>query len=229
MSTFAIITARGGSKRIPRKNIKLFMGKPMLAYPIEAALKSGLFDEVMVSTDCPGIADIAQEYGATVPFMRSEKTSNDYATTFDVLEEVIGEYAKRGKEFDETCCIYPCSPLLTPAILRSAYRQLKATGMDSLVPVCEYPAPIERALKIENGVLCPFDPTAQNIRSQDLTPKYYDAGVFYFVNTNVLLKSKRLITGNTLAFVLPESEVQDIDTEEDWRMAEMKFRILNNV
>lgn len=229
MSTIAIITARGGSKRIPRKNIRMFMDKPMLAYPIAAALESGVFDEVMVSTDCQEIADIAQAYGAKVPFIRSEKTSNDYATTFDVLEEVIGEYGKREKKFEETCCIYPCSPFLSPATLRNAYRQMKEAGTDSLVPVCKYPVPIEWAMKIEDGLLCPFDPAAQNIRSQDLTPKYYDAGVFYFVNTTVLLKSKRLVTGKTLAFILPESEVQDIDTEEDWKMAEMKFRMLHNV
>lgn len=229
MSTIAIITARGGSKRIPRKNIKPFMDKPMLAYPIEAALKSGVFTEVMVSTDCPEIAAVAQRYGARVPFMRSEKTSDDYATTFDVLEEVLGEYKKQSKTFDDTCCIYPCSPFLTAATLRNAYQQMKKAGTDSLVPVCKYPVPIEWAIKIENGLLYPFDPAAQNIRSQDLIPKYHDAGVFYFMNTRVLLESKRIITGNTLAFILPESEVQDIDTEEDWKMAEMKFRILNNV
>jgi N-acylneuraminate cytidylyltransferase len=229
MSTVAIITARGGSKRIPRKNIKPFMDKPMLAYPIEAALESGVFDEVMVSTDCPEIAAVALKCGAKVPFMRSEKTSDDYAPTFDVLEEVLVEYKKQGKKFDETCCIYPCSPFLTAETLRKAYQQLKEAGTDSLVPVCKYPIPIEWAIKIEDGILHPFDPAAQNMRSQDLIPKYYDAGVFYLMNTSVLLESRRIITGNTLAFILPESEVQDIDTDEDWRIAEMKYKILRHV
>jgi N-acylneuraminate cytidylyltransferase len=227
--SIAIITARGGSKRIPKKNIKPFMGKPMLAYPINAALQSGLFDEVMVSTDCPEISQIALHYGARVPFMRSAATSNDFATTVDVLEEVLGEYKKMGCLFETTCCIYPCSPTLTSKHLQDAWQQLCSTEADSIMPVCRYSVPIEWAMKLENGVLRPADISAINIRSQDLIPKYYDAGMFYFMKTETLLKGRCLISNLTQGFILPESEVQDIDNEEDWKLAEMKYRIKNHV
>ena len=178
MKTIAIITARGGSKRIPGKNIKNFMGKPMIAYAIDAALKARIFDTVMVSTDSEEIAEIAREHGAEVPFMRSEKTANDYAVTFDVLDEVITEYKKRGIDYDALCCIYPCVPFLRSETIRAAYEQMQ--GHSGCIPVCKYPAPIEWAMKFENNRLIPNDREAQNIRSQDLTPKYFDVGMFYF-------------------------------------------------
>lgn len=227
MKNIAIITARGGSKRIPRKNIKDFMGKPMLAYAIDAALKSDIFDEVMVSTEDAEIAEIAKKYGAKVPFMRSEKTASDFATTFDVLDEVIQEYKKSGKEFETLCCIYPCVPFLKAETLKAAYSKMK--GLNAVVPVCKYPVPIEWAMKIENGLLIPNDREAQNMRSQDIKPKYFDVGMFYFCKTEKMYEYKSLISEKTSAYIISEDECQDIDTIEDWRMAEMKYRIMYNV
>lgn len=227
MKNIAIITARGGSKRIPRKNIKDFMGKPMLAYAIDAALKSDIFDEVMVSTEDAEIAEIAKKYGAKVPFMRSEKTASDFATTFDVLDEVIQEYKKSGKEFETLCCIYPCVPFLKAETLKAAYSKMK--GLDAVVPVCKYSVPIEWAMKIENGLLIPNDREAQNMRSQDIKPKYFDVGMFYFCKTEKMYEYKSLISEKTSAYIISEDECQDIDTIEDWRMAEMKYRIMYNV
>ncbi|WP_027727306.1 pseudaminic acid cytidylyltransferase [Treponema sp. C6A8] len=227
MSIIAIITARGGSKRIPKKNIKPFMGKPMLAYAIEAAKESGLFEEIMVSTDSEEIANVSKEYGAKVPFMRSERTSNDFATTFDVLEEVITEYKKQGFEYEELCCIYPCVPFLTSKTLRESYIALKQSNADALQPVCRYPAPVEWAMKIEDGLLIPNDKNAQLIRSQDLIPKFYDVGMFYYLETNVMLSEKTITPNKTLAYIINEQECQDIDTQDDWKMAEMKYKLLH--
>lgn len=221
MTSIAIITARGGSKRIPRKNIKEFMGKPMLAYAVEAALSSKIFDEVMVSTDDYEIAEIAKKYGAKVPFMRSKATSNDYATTADVLAEVKEEYKKRGKEFETICCIYPCVPFLTGDILKAAYTVFENSEKSALIPVVKYSFPIQRAFKInKNGNLEYREPENAPKRSQDLEPMYHDVGMFYFYSSNT---SK--IEG-IAPYITDESIIQDIDTEDDWKMAEMKYKIL---
>lgn len=227
MSIVAIITARGGSKRIPKKNIKYFMGKPMLAYAIEAAKDSGIFDEIMISTDSEEIADVARKYGAEIPFMRSERTSNDFATTYDVLEEVIAEYRKNSKKFDAVCCIYPCVPFLTSKTLKESYSKFLEGDFDALQPVCTYPAPIEWAMRLKNGQLIPDSPERLTIRSQDLQQAYFDAGMFYFCKTDVLLTEKTLVPKNTAGYVIDESECQDIDTPDDWKMAEMKYKLLN--
>lgn len=224
MSNIAIITARGGSKRIPRKNIKEFMGKPMIAYAIDAALKSEIFDEIMVSTDDKEIAEIAKKYGAKVPFMRSEKTASDFATTYDVINEVINEYKKINTSFDTLCCIYPCVPFLTPKTLKEAYKAMH--GFDAVMPVCKFPVPIEWAMRIENNLLIPNDRNLQNIRSQDIEPKYFDAGMFYFCKTNKIYENKSLAPNNTKAFIINELECQDIDTTADWQIAEMKYKII---
>ena len=223
MSNVAIITARGGSKRIPRKNIKEFMGKPMLAYAIESALNSNIFDEVMVSTDDNEIAEIAKKYGATVPFMRSEKTANDFATTADVLNEVIEEYKKQGKTFDEFCCIYPCVPFLTGEILKNAYEKFKTSGADRLTPVVKYSFPIQRAFKLnEQGLLEYREPENAPKRSQDLEPMYHDVGMFYFY------KTEKMNSDKIAMLEMDEAMVQDIDNDSDWQMAEMKYRIINH-
>ena len=227
MSCIAIITARGGSKRIPRKNIKDFMGKPMLAYAIDAALNSGIFDEVMVSTEDKEIAEVAVKCGAQVPFMRSEKTANDFATTADVLNEVLSMYAEQGKKFDNMCCIYPCVPFLKSETLKDAYKLLKPH--EAVMPVCKYPVPIEWAMKIENGKLIPFDKAAQQIRSQDLTPKYFDVGMFYFNSADCFYHPENHQTDMTVPYIISESECQDIDTPEDWKMAELKYKVMHNV
>jgi N-acylneuraminate cytidylyltransferase len=225
----AIITARGGSKRIPKKNIKEFFGKPMLSYAINACKDSRIFSEIMVSTDSDEIAEVARNSGAQVPFMRSPKTADDFATTFDVLEEVINNYKNKEQEFNYLCCIYPCVPFLSGQTLQSAYNQLIESDNDALQPVCKFPVPIEWAMKIENGILVPNDRKAQLIRSQDLTPKYFDVGMFYMIKTAVLLKEKSLTPTKTMAYIMDEREVQDIDTVDDWHIAEIKYKLVKGL
>ena len=216
----AIITARGGSKRIPHKNIKEFCGKPILAYSIEAALASGVFDRVMVSTDDEEIAEVARKYGAEVPFMRSEKTANDYATTKDVLEEVLAEYEKRGEHFDTLCCIYPTAPFITPDRLAEAMSLLEEKKGDTLLPVVRFSFPPQRCVvQDEDGYLKFKWPEYRNSRSQDLEPYYHDA-------VSSFLDQQNLIMEKTVPMELPETEVQDIDNEEDWKLAEMKYHML---
>lgn len=229
MSSIAIITARGGSKRIPRKNIKDFCGKPVIAYSIEAALKSRIFDEVMVSTEDAEIAAIAKKYGAVIPFMRSEKTANDYATTEDVLIEVLNEYEKIGKIFDEVCCIYPTAPFVTASKLLKAKEILDTnTSADSVMPVVQYSFPPQRGLVVKNNALSYMNPENATKRSQDLDPIYHDCGQFYYCKTSSLLKYHDVIGVNTLPLIVPESEVQDIDNVSDWNLAEMKYNLAHN-
>lgn len=227
MSNIAIITARGGSKRIPKKNIKEFMGKPMIAYAIEAAINSRIFDTIMVSTDSEEIATVAKKYGAEVPFLRSERTACDTATTFDALEEVVNEYKKTGINYNELCCIYPCVPFLKAETLKNAYVLLKDN--DAVQPVCRYSVPIEWAMRIENGLLIPNDRAAQLIRSQDIEPKYFDVGMFYLCKTDKMLEYHSLVPPKTAAYIIDETECQDIDTPADWKMAEMKYKVLYGI
>lgn len=224
MANIAIITARGGSKRIPRKNIKDFCGKPIMAYSIEAAKKSGLFDEIMVSTDDVEIAEIAQEYGAKVPFMRSAETAGDYATTADVLREVLREYEKHGQLFEWMCCIYPTAPFVTANKLCDAFTHLRERGADALVPVVKFSYPPQRCVVIKNDLLQYKWPENIRARSQDLEPLYHDAGQFYFWAVE---KFSEGIVENTVPLVLTELEVQDIDNIEDWELAEVKYRIIS--
>lgn len=226
MKKLAVITARGGSKRIPRKNILPFLGKPILAYSIEAAINSGEFDEVMVSTDDEEIAKIAVMYGAEVPFLRSEKTANDYATTVDVLMEVLGEYEKRGKHFDILCCIYPTAPFITDIKLNDALTRLIESDADTLLPVVSFSYPPQRALVMDGDYLTFEYPEYLSARSQDLKPHYHDAGQFYIMKTEAFKKNKSIMTGKILPFELPETEVQDIDNMTDWQIAEMKYRYM---
>ena len=227
MKIIAIITARGGSKRIPHKNTREFCGKPIIAYAIDTALKSKIFDEIMVSTDDENIAHLSIEYGAQVPFMRSEKNSNDFATTEDVLKEVIEQYQIQGKDFDIYCCLYPTAPFISPKRLRDAMNIFIQSGANFLTPVVKYSYPPQRSLIIKDGLLNMQWPEFKKARSQDLDNWYHDCGQFYIGNTKALIKDG-MSNGATVPFVLPETEVQDIDTEEDWKMAEMKYRILNN-
>ena len=227
MPRVAIITARGGSKRIPRKNVKMFLGFPIIKYSIDAALSSGMFDEVMVSTDDQEIADIAKSFGATIPFLRSAKTSDDYATTADVIEEVIMTYREQGKDFEQLCCIYPTAPFVTAEKLKRGMELLSQTGADSVLPVVRFSYPIQRSLKIEDGKASMFWPENYNARSQDLTPAYHDAGQFYCLNTKSILEQKKLFASHTIPMEMSELEVQDIDNEEDWKLAEVKYSFLN--
>ncbi len=226
MSKIAIITARGGSKRIPGKNIKDFLGRPILTYSIEAALKSGVFDEVMVSTDDEEIARIARQAGAKVPFMRSEETSNDFATTNDVLFEVFDEYEKRGQVFDIACCIYPTAPFVTAEKLKEAVEKLESSGADTLIPVVQFSYPPQRALIVREGKLVFEYPEYLDARSQDLEPHYHDVGQFYVFRIERFKKNKRLMVGDVLPLVVSEMEVQDIDNQTDWEIAEMKYKLM---
>ncbi len=226
MKSIAIITARGGSKRIPRKNIKDFLGKPIIAYSIEAALQSGVFDEVMVSTDDKDIADIARKYGAKVPFMRSEATSNDHATTADVICEVLEVYKENGQEFENACCIYPTAPFVTAARLKEAMERFSASGKDALVPVVRFSFPPQRGLVIEEDELKFMYPQFALTRSQDLQPMFHDAGQFYMFRVDAFEREKKMFMEKTLPFELSEVEVQDIDNETDWIIAEEKYRRL---
>lgn len=226
MRTIAIITARGGSKRIPRKNIKEFCGKPILAYSIEAALASDMFDRVMVSTDDEEIAETAKKYGAEVPFYRSEKTANDYAATSDVLLEVLEEYEKRGEQFDIGCCIYPTAPFVTGEKLKDAVEKLTDSDADSLIPVISFSYPPQRAMVIEEDKLIFKSPEYLNSRSQDLQPHYHDAGQFYVFRIKSFQRTRKIMAGNILPLVVSELEVQDIDSLTDWQIAEIKYRLM---
>ena len=227
MKNIAIIPARGGSKRIPRKNIKPFMGKPIIAYSIEAALESGLFDEVMVSTDDEEIAMVARQYGAKVPFMRSAETANDYATTADVMLEVLECYKKQRIEYDTLCCIYSTAPFVTASVLKDAYHLLTENYFDSVFTAVAYSYPVQRGLKIEDGRIRMVWPEYRKSRSQDLETIYHDAGQFYVSRVGSFYRHAGFWGPSTGGIILSELEVQDLDTETDWQLAEMKYRLLH--
>ena len=222
MSSVAIITARGGSKRIPKKNIKEFCGKPIIAYSIEAALASGAFDEVMVSTDSEEIKAVAEQYGAKVPFMRSEATSGDFATTADVIEEVLDTYKDMGKEFDSFACVYPTAPFVTAEKLSEAAKLLD--GADAVLSVVKFSFPPQRAFVIRDGNVAFQYPQYERARSQDLEPIYHDCGQFYMCMVEPFREKHSLILPKTRPYILPEEDVQDIDTMSDWEIAEAKFK-----
>lgn len=227
MKRLAIITARGGSKRIPQKNIKEFCGKPILAYSIEAALATGVFDTVMVSTDSEEIAEVAKKYGAEIPFYRSPETSNDFAVTSQVIAEVLEEYGKLGKRYDQVCCIYPTAPFVTAVRLREAVELLTQREADSVLPVVKFSFPPQRGVVEEGGYINYIYPEHRNTRSQDLQPQYHDAGQFYCLNSDSFAAQKTLVMEKTVPLILSELEVQDIDTIEDWEMAEIKYQRLH--
>lgn len=218
-----IITARGGSKRIPGKNIREFCGRPVIAYSIMAALESGCFDEVMVSTDSREIAGVAEQYGAQIPFYRSKEMGSDYATTADVVEEVLAEYSRYGQSFDVFCCIYPMAPFITAGKLQDAVQQFTNTKADSLTAVVPYSFPPQRAFIIRDGKVRYQYPGQAHRRSQDLEKVYHDCGQFYICRTEAFFKYHTLIMPETVPYLLPETEVQDIDTESDWTLAEIKY------
>ncbi len=227
-SNLCIIPARGGSQRIPRKNIKDFLGKPIIAYSIEAALNSQLFNEVLVSTDDEEIAEVARRYGAKVPFLRSKENANDFATLADVLIEVINQYRNTGKSFENICCILPTAPLTTPIRIKEAFEKLVDEDLESVLPVVEFSYPILRAFEFnDDNTLKMIWPEYLTARSQDLKPAYHDSGSFYWIRSKALLDQKTLFCKNGGAIVLPETEVQDIDNATDWKLAELKYKLLN--
>src|SRR5690606_35130109 len=225
-NNLCIIPARGGSKRIPRKNIKDFLGKPIIAYSIEAALSSGLFSEVMVSTDDEEIAEVAKKYGAKVPFFRSKENSGEFATTSQVISEVLEQYEKLGNGFEEACCLYATAPLVKIERLIEGYNALKANKVKSVFPVVTYSSPIWRSLKkMPEERFEMIWPEYMNSRSQDLDKAYHDAGQWYWFNVEMFSNEKRIYTDDTSCIILSEYEVQDIDTDMDWEIAELKYQL----
>jgi len=230
MKTICIIPARGGSKRIPRKNIKRFLGKPIIAYSIESALSSRIFDEVMVSTDDEEIANLASGLGAMVPFLRSKENSDDKASTFDVIKEVIDNYEKQGKRFDFACCLYPTAPFITANHLIEAKQKLEEMEIEAVFTIVKYAYPIQRSLSfIVNGQIRMNNEKNLKTRSQDLTANYHDAGLFYFYNTESYLNYRSVYVMKAVPILLSELECQDIDTSTDWKLAELKYQLLNNL
>ncbi len=224
MKNLAIIPARGGSKRIPRKNIKDFLGKPIIAYSIEASMNSGLFDEVMVSTDDEEIKEISIKYGASVPYIRSAENSNDYASTIDVIKEVILSYKKIGKIFNYSCCIYPTAPLIQQHHLKEGFKMLCDKKFDTVFPVVPFGYPIWRGLEIDkNNKTKIIWSEFLNSRSQDLKKVYHDAGQWYWINSSKNIET--IFTENSGSIILSEEEVQDIDNLSDWKMAEIKYKL----
>jgi N-acylneuraminate cytidylyltransferase len=227
MTNLAIIPARGGSKRIPAKNIKNFLGKPIIRYAIESALSTKLFEEITVSTDSEEIASIAISSGASVPFIRSKKNSDDWATLSDVLLEVLHEYEEQKKDFDAVCMILPTAVFVCTENLLQGYHKLVDGNFSSVIPVAKYSYAIQRALfQDDAGRLAMLWPENKNTRSQDLTPAYYDCGQFYWINTKDFLKEKSILMNNSGSIILNAEKVQDIDTTEDWAIAEMKYQML---
>lgn len=226
MTRLAVIPARGGSKRIPQKNIKFFLGKPIIAYSIEAVLHSGLFDEVMVSTDDKEIASIAKQYEAKVPFFRSPKNADDVSTLAHVLEEVLQSYQAIGQHFDSVCCVLPTAPFITSKKLNESFETFQKENFDSVFPVIEFSYPIQRALAINNGKVCMVHEVYELTRSQDLEPRYHDSGQFYWLKVQSFLQDKKFFTKKSGALIISELEAQDIDTETDWKLAEMKYKMM---
>ena len=231
MSNLAIIPARGGSKRIPRKNIKTFIDKPIIAYSIRAAIESNLFDEVMVSTDDAEIASVAKSYGAEVPYFRSQKNADDFATLMDVVLEVVAWYEANGFVPDAVCCILPTAPFITPEKLKDGFEKLSGHNFTSVFPVVKFSYPIQRALEVdpESDTVTMALPENLTARSQDLKDYYHDSGQFYWAVTEVIREEKTFFTNQAGMIEMSQIAVQDIDSEEDWIVAEQKYQALKKL
>lgn len=223
----AIIPARGGSKRIPRKNIKLFHGKPIIAYSIEAAINSGCFDKVIISTDDAEIADISRALGAEVPFIRPDSISDDFSTTLDVIKHALDWYKQNNRGITKVCCIYATAPFITPEALQKGLATLNSADLDYAFSATNYAFPIQRALKITSqNTVEMFQPEHLSTRSQDLEEAYHDAGQFYWGTAAAFINRKPFFSPRAKAVLLPRKYVQDIDTQEDWVLAEALFKVL---
>jgi len=217
----AIIPARGGSKRIPRKNIKEFNGKPIIAWAILAAQKSGLFDYIIVSTDDDEIKSVSEKYGAIVPFIRPADISDDHTPTVPVISHAVKEIDRLYQHVEYACCIYPCSPLLLASDMVEAFNMLESTGADFVYPVVEYPHPIFRSMRqSENGKMEFIYPKHELTRTQDLERVFHDAGQFYWGRAEAWRELKKMHTDG-LGMEIPSYRVVDIDTEDDWKRAEL--------
>ncbi|XXQ67630.1 pseudaminic acid cytidylyltransferase [Neisseriaceae bacterium B1] len=225
--TLCIIPARGGSKRIPRKNIKDFKGKPMIAHSILAAQQSGVFSHIIVSTDDVEIANVAREYGADVPFLRPAQLSDDFATTGAVIAHAVDFMQQNGWTDDAACCLYATAPFVQAVDLQTGLQQLRDTGADFAFSVTSFPFPIQRALRLaENGEVAMFQPEMFAVRSQDLPEAWHDAGQFYWGSAAAWLAHKPIFNSRSVAVKLPRYRVQDIDTLEDWARAELMAKVL---
>jgi len=219
-----VIPARGGSKRIPRKNIKSFHGKPMIAWSIEAAIESGCFGRIICSTDDEDIAEIARKYGAEIPFLRPKKLSNDHIGTGPVVAHTIKYLMKSKEKIDFVCCIYATAPFILAKFLQESLQQIENTDIDYCFSVTSYPFPIQRSIRITKELRCEmFQPEMLNIRSQDLEEAYHDAGQFYWGRSDAWIKGSSVFSNKSIPYILPRHRAQDIDTMEDWRMAELMF------
>jgi len=226
LKNICIIPARSGSKRIPGKNTREFLGKPILLYAIESALGSGVFEEVMVSTDSEEVATLAKKAGASVPFMRSPENATDTATTADVLTEVLNTYSTKEKRFSFACCLYPTSVFATGDKIREAHDLLTEQKFNSVISLARYAHPLQRAFSVSNGQARMLWPENALKRSQDLAAAYYDSAQFYWIEVARFLEHAQIFTDHTGFVEFRESEVQDIDNPEDWILAEMKYQHL---
>lgn len=225
MKAVAIIPARGGSKRIPRKNIRSFAGKPIIAYSIKAAQESGLFDRIIVSTDDDEIASVAQQFGAEVPFLRPREIADDYSGTNDVVKHCLRWFESNDTSVQYACCIYATAPFIQPAFLQEGFEKLVESGKSYAFSVTSFPFPIQRALKInQQGSVEAFYPENILARSQDLEESFHDAGQFYWGTTEAFLTDIVTFSSVSVPVILPRHLVQDIDTEEDWRRAELMYK-----
>jgi pseudaminic acid cytidylyltransferase len=224
MNNLCIIPARCGSKRIPKKNIKNFIGKPVISYSIKAALESCLFSEVMVSTDSEEIARISDSYGAKIPFLRSTLNSSDEATTASVLNEVLSYYKDIDKVYDNVLCLYPAAPLVSKLDIIDLYKKFIKKDLDAIFPVIKYSSPIFRSYSLKDGFLKMNNPEYRNTRTQDLKSAYYDAGQFYWFNAAIFSKNGDIITENCGGVEVSEASFQDIDNVIDWEIAELKYK-----
>jgi len=223
----AMIPARGGSKRIPRKNIKAFHGKPIIAYSIEAAINSGLFDEVIVSTDDQEIAAVAENYGAKVPFFRPDELSDDFATTVDVIKHTLDWYAEQSIDVSNICCIYATAPFIKQAALVEGYQAITQHGYQYAFAATEFSFPIQRAIKVaENGAVSMFHSEHLNTRSQDLEKAYHDVGQFYWGHASAFIDGLPLYSPDAYAVIIPDSDARDIDTPNDWAFAESLYQLM---
>ncbi|MBT6917515.1 MAG: pseudaminic acid cytidylyltransferase [Flavobacteriales bacterium] len=226
MKIVALIPARGGSKRIPGKNKRDFRGRPIVEYAIETAIRSNLFDEVLVSTNDEEIAKIAENLGAMVPGLRSEENSGDQSTTADVVAEVLAIQSVAEQSYDLICCIYPTAVMLTDDLLKTCIELMRSHEFSSVFPVVQYPHPIWRSLELNRDGQAQYNfPEFELSRTQDCPPAYFDPGQFYVIRVKDFLETKNFLGESKGTFVIPDSSVQDIDTEEDWKMAELKHKL----
>ena len=221
----AVILARGGSKRIPNKNIKDFLGRPIISYPINIALKSNLFDGVYVSSDSKQIKDIANKFGAKTPFTRSRENSNDLATTSDALLEFISKFSNKIGKIKYLTCIYPCSPFITVDLLKKSLKIIQKKDVDTVLPIVEFSHPIDRSLSISDNNKIKFSENLITKRTQDFSSNFHDAGMFYTINVGKFIKNKKILTNNSEAIIIDKNMSQDIDNPSDWKLAEIKYKL----